>query len=153
MRRVVIVRGLPGSGKTTYIRSLQERAGETGVEAPALVCSPDRYFYRTGEYIFEKAKIGEAHAHCRITFARALKAGLSPIYLDYVFIERWQYEDYECVADLAGYEVSIIEMNHDRASLPLFAERNKHGVPIEVIKGMAKKWTPDPRATLIDGCD
>lgn len=140
-RQVLLVRGLPGSGKSTFIKTLPV----------ALVCSPDLYFYQSGTYHFDKHKIGHAHSFCRVAFAKGLYEGLSPIVLDYPFIERWQYEDYEWTARLAGYELSIIEMVHSEELLPLFAERNVHGVPLSIIKGMAKKWVADPRGRLEEG--
>ena len=67
----MIIRGLPGSGKTTMARRLLGLSDdpksavdvETFQRQHNLVCADD-YFMRDGVYRFDPSKIGEAHNHC-----------------------------------------------------------------------------------------
>jgi len=62
MTRLTLIRGLPGSGKTTLAKSIilnaKHRLNWVHFEA-------DQYFIQpTGEYNFDKTKLGEAHNWC-----------------------------------------------------------------------------------------
>ncbi len=48
-----IVRGIPGSGKSTFAKQL--------VGADFLVCEADKYFMVDGEYKFDATKLKQAH--------------------------------------------------------------------------------------------
>eukprot|EP01052_Picozoa_sp_SAG31_P018538 SAG31_NODE_1317_length_8836_cov_3.151311_3_plen_202_part_00 len=58
-KTVVVMRGLPGSGKTYVTEMIQKDVGA--------VCSADVYFQQEsgGEYSFDVAKIRDAHRYCR----------------------------------------------------------------------------------------
>ena len=57
MKNLYIVRGLPGSGKSTFAKTL--------VGHDFLVCEADKYFMVNGEYKFDVTKLKEAHESCR----------------------------------------------------------------------------------------
>ena len=70
MRRVIIMRGLPGSGKSTEAKSYILTHG-------AVVVSADDFFMVAGKYRYNPAKIGDAHVACmRATCASPILAGL-----------------------------------------------------------------------------
>ena len=54
---LVLVRGIPGAGKTTFAEKLAWPLG-------APVYSADDYFMKDGKYIFNVAGLGAAHAQC-----------------------------------------------------------------------------------------
>lgn len=56
---MIIMRGVPGSGKTTIVKYLVEKF-ETNC-----VCSADNYFMRNGTYVYERSKIKHAHEYCQ----------------------------------------------------------------------------------------
>lgn len=72
MRNVIIMRGVPGSGKSTYVRNRYPEAR---------VVSADRYFTdpATGEYRFDASKRGARsvlrRVHVRADFRRAGSGG------------------------------------------------------------------------------
>ena len=55
---VLILAGLPGSGKSRLAKELSKIHNDT------LVLSSDDYFMRDGAYKFDPAKLGEAHDRC-----------------------------------------------------------------------------------------
>ena len=54
-KELILVRGIPGSGKSTFAKSL----GGTHFET-------DKFFMVDGEYKFDGTKIKEAHKWCKI---------------------------------------------------------------------------------------
>lgn len=61
-RGVLILVGLPGSGKSKLAKELGELHPNTRI------LSSDDHFMRDGEYKFDPAKLGEAHDQCWSTF-------------------------------------------------------------------------------------
>ena len=57
MKKLYIVRGLPGSGKSTFAEAL--------VGSDFLVCEADKYFMVDGEYKFDGSKLKDAHEWSR----------------------------------------------------------------------------------------
>ena len=68
---VIIMRGIPGAGKSTLTRRLRETAEAVGREV--VVCSADDYFLdNRGVYRFNPSKIGDAHKSCKWRFDTAI---------------------------------------------------------------------------------
>ena len=69
----VIVRGIPGSGKSTVARKLATGSNWQHFEA-------DMYFYdKEGNYNFDINKLGAAHHWCERKVATALQDGWSVV--------------------------------------------------------------------------
>lgn len=78
---VVLMRGLPGSGKSSFVEQLVERADN--LELSSAVCSADHYFYdEHGYYDFNPRDLATNHAKCFAKFERHLRA--YPDQLDFV---------------------------------------------------------------------
>jgi len=121
IKRVIILRGLPGCGKST----LQKR------DYPAaVVASADQFFLVDGEYRFNPALLGEAHGACFRTFIGALQAGESLVVVDNTAISVAEIAPYVLGAQAYGYSAEIVTLRCDPA---VAAARNTHGVPVDVI--------------------
>jgi AAA domain len=80
-KMVVLMRGLPGSGKSTFVVQLFERAKYYGIES--VVCSADDYFYdEYHQYHYDPRDVSSNHAKCFAKFERHLRA--APGQLDFV---------------------------------------------------------------------
>ena len=122
------MRGLPGSGKSTKAASY----GGT-------IVSADDFFTHDGEYHYNQFRTGEAHERCRMDFLIALSRGDSPVVVDNTNIIKKEYEPYVQMAEDAGYDVIIDTVQTDLTPQDL-AERNTHGVPVDVIEKMFVRW-------------
>ena len=146
MKKVIILRGPSGVGKSTYISAELS-------DHQVTVVSADHFFERTDRdtrlkiYDFDVTKLPEAHASCLQAFLRALMLGHEVIVVDNTNIRRWMYTNYELAAAMAGYEVNIVEILPETIEeLVLCAKRNRHGTPAPVVAKMVMDFEHDARA-------
>lgn len=129
-----IVRGLPGSGKSTFAKKL--------VYSDFLVCEADKYFLdkETGEYKFDGSKIKDAHKYCQDLVETYMKDSLvndqwyREIAVSNTFTMEWEMTPYFELAKKYGYKVfSIIVENRHNGE-------NVHGVPTDKIEQMKDRF-------------
>ena len=129
-----IVRGIPGSGKSTFAKML--------VGEDFLVCEADKYFIdkETGEYNFDSTKIKEAHKFCQDTVESYMKDSLvndqfyREIAVSNTFTQEWEMRPYFELAKNYGYKVfSVVVENRHGGT-------NQHGVPEEVLTKMCERF-------------
>ena len=121
MKKLYIVRGLPGSGKSTFAEAL--------VGSDFLVCEADKYFIVDGEYKFDATKLREAHEWCKNRVETYMNDSLvndqfyREIAVSNTFTQEWEMEGYYKLAEQYGYMVFsvIVENRHGGV--------NQHGVP------------------------
>ena len=143
MRKLVILRGCSGSGKTTKAKELiDDFYIDCLMTDRACICSADNFFIdtTTGEYNFDAKKLGQAHAWCKGNVFAAMSMGAELVILDNTNTQKWEYKDYLDYAKKFGYEVEECVVELDDDSLLKYAERNQHGVPLEAIERMAKRF-------------
>ena len=129
-----IVRGIPGSGKTTFAKKL--------VGDDFLVCEADKYFIdkETGEYKFDVSKIKDAHKFCQDMVETYMKDSLlndhfyTKIAVSNTFTQEWEMEPYVEMAKEYGFKVFtlIVENRHGGV--------NQHEVPEDKIELMKNRF-------------
>ena len=138
---LVILRGPSGSGKTTWAKTLFPYA---------VLCSADDYFMHDGEYLFDPAKLPEAHQTCMASVLKAMAEGKSTIVVDGTHTRMWEWQNYLQVGLLAGYAVQVIEFNVATIdALRLCIDRNLHKVPGAAIANQVLRFEPHIGATVI----
>jgi predicted kinase len=126
MKKVIIMRGVPGSGKTTWIAN----------NAPgAVVCSADHFFQKPDGYHFEAGKLGEAHQACQIKFMLSMGAPL--IVVDNCNLTARDMRYYVDIALAHGYDVEIRTLT---TPPEVAMARQLHGVPAEHYKKLIQRF-------------
>lgn len=109
----IILRGQPGSSKTTFAETLSKLGSFVHLET-------DFYFYQDGIYKFDPNKLKENHVKCFGDFKIAVERG-SNIILANTNIKKSWYSNYKAHAEAAGYMVFEVLMCGNY--------QNTHGVP------------------------
>lgn len=163
MKKVIILRGPSGAGKSTVTKEYPD----------ATIISSDKFFMKPvereftpqvihglqlayssldlvdEEYKFEVAKLSEAHATTVKLFTDALKRGDELVIVDNTNIKHWQFAHYIGIAELAGYEVEVISIiGFTIEDIKICAERNAHGVPIDIVARMFYEFEPYEGETI-----
>ena len=134
-KTLYIVRGIPGSGKSTFAKKL--------VGHDFLVCEADKYFINkeTGEYKFDVSKIKDAHKFCQDTVETYMKDSLvnnqfyREIAVSNTFTQEWEMDQYFKLAKEYGYTVfSIVVENRHGGT-------NVHNVPEDKIEQMKNRFS------------
>ncbi len=126
MKRVIIMRGLPGSGKSTYSK-------QTFPEAA--ICSADDYFETPAGYVFNPMCIRDAHIQCMREFLEFTDTQ-DTVVVDNTNLNQFEIAPYVLVAEAKGFTVNILRLVVD---LPTAMARNVHKVPDGVLLRMFDK--------------
>ena len=128
MKTLYIVRGVPGSGKSTFAKSI----GGIHIEA-------DQFFMMNGKYNFDITKIKLAHKYCQNQTEAWMKTDGTQVNNDKIvvsntFTQEWEMEPYFKLAEKYGYKTFslIVENRHGGV--------NTHGVPEEKLEQMKNRF-------------
>jgi predicted kinase len=136
MKSFIIMRGIPGSGKSTYIKNYYPEAK---------VCSADHYFETPRGYFFDASKLSQAHGHCKRSVLDAMEQGAPLIVLDNTNIKLAWFKEYIETAKRFGYEVGAVRMICDPEEA---FKRNSHGVPKDKIVSFKERLDASPRRRM-----
>ncbi|NXA90331.1 N4BP2 protein, partial [Melanocharis versteri] len=132
---LVLLRGVPGSGKSYLARNLLED------NPGGIILSTDDYFYKHGQYHYDPDCLGEAHDWNRKRAKEAFERRISPIIIDNTNIQAWEMKPYITLAQQFKYKVMFREPDTWWKFKPKELERrNVHGVSKEKIKRMLERY-------------
>jgi predicted kinase len=127
MKTLYIVRGIPGSGKSTFAKTL--------VKKDYCHKEADMFFVdREGNYKFKPSKIKDAHKWCQEEMDFLMRLEHSPVVVSNTFTQEWEMEPYFELAKKYGYKVFtvIVENRHGGT--------NEHNVPEDKIEQMKTRF-------------
>ena len=133
---MLILRGLPGSGKSSLVGRILKTYPQ------AEVCSADTYFTQAdGSYQYDRDKIKEAHIFSQEKAEALCKDACNLVIVDNTNVKRWELQPYLNIATRFRYSVVILEPQTPWAKDPeQLALRNSHQVKENVIRKKLKEW-------------
>lgn len=146
--KMYIMRGVSGSGKSTKAKQLKG-SGE--------VFSTDDFFMEGEEYKFDPTKLKEAHDSNQRRVWEAARRKVNPIVVDNTTTMAWEAKPYVVIGMTEGYDIEIVEpespwwsqfrpnMSDEEIQnlAEILAEKTVHGVPVQGIVNMLKRWEFD----------
>lgn len=127
MAKLTLIRGLPGSGKSTYAKDCFPTS---------LLFEADQYFMCDGKYHWVGHLLRKAHGECYLNTLQALQLGYDVVVAN-TFIRLKDMQKYLNIPNvIPRVQVNIIEM--------LGNYTNTHNVPQEAIERMHSRWQELP---------
>lgn len=126
MAKLIIIRGIPGSGKSTMAKKMvAEGQADTHWET-------DMFFLNEkGEYIFNRNELSNAHIKCQEKVRQDLEYNRRVI-VSNTFVKKWEMQPYIDMAKELDVSLEILTVKGEF--------QNTHGVPEEVIARMKSNW-------------
>lgn len=127
MKKLYLVRGLPGSGKSTFAQTL----------AHALLCphvEADFYFERTGTYKWVAEEVRFAHKWCQEKTEHYLRAG-EDVVVSNTFTTEKELEWYVDKGREYGYFITVLVAENRHGS------RSVHDVPETTMEKMRRRFS------------
>jgi predicted kinase len=122
-----LIRGLPGSGKSTFASMI----------ARTLDCDHwehDQYLYTDeGEYVWTEKRMAYAYRQCLRDTEATMQRG-EPVVVSNVFPTAKSLKKYRKLAEQYGYQVTYVVVENRRGG------QNIHNVPEEALKGMREAF-------------
>lgn len=129
MANLILIRGLPGSGKSIFAKKVcRDLWKYKHVEA-------DFYFECSDGYKFDASKLKDAHEWCQAVCDSYLSEGKNVV-VSNTFTQKWEIEPYKKMAEDAGAELLVLKANGEWPSV--------HNVPEDKIKAMKERWEDWP---------
>ena len=134
---LILLRGLPGAGKSTVAKELVKLSYVPYEECYyyAEAFETDNYFINDkGEYKFDASKIKEAHEWNKQQVENSMKSGQEYVIVSNTFTTEKELEPYLLLAKQYDYNVVslVVENRH--------GNKNVHGVPDETLTKMKNRF-------------
>ncbi len=127
-KQMIIMRGLPGSGKSTLIKQKYPNAK---------ICSADHYFE---DKKFDPALLTNAHLFCLNQAIKYINEEQPLIVIDNTNTKKWEFQKYIQLANENNYSIHYENVfDGGKTDEELFA-RNVHNVPLHTITNMRNRW-------------
>jgi len=128
--KLTLVRGIPGSGKSTFVRN----------NFSCLHLENDMYFQRDGSYRWNSEEMDDAIRWCVQMSEIALSRGMDVV-VSNTFTKKRYMEPYRKMAESIGAEFEVVRCEGNF--------KNVHNVPEKVLENMKKNFEDYPGERIL----
>ncbi|APD19463.1 hypothetical protein QE331_gp089 [Pseudomonas phage 20Sep416] len=128
-----IIRGLPGSGKSSFAENLYNKTWKSG--GLASICEADDYQMEFGKYVWKAERVAESHKKCMAKARSSMEVGLEAVIVSNTSTREREIKPYIDMAEEFGYTVIslIVENRHGNKSV--------HDVPESTMEAMRNRFS------------
>jgi predicted kinase len=128
---LILLRGLPGSGKTTLAKIILQLRS---TDEPEILSADDFFEDKEGDYNFDPTKLKEAHNYCQFRCSERMRQQKARIVVANTFTQEWEMDEYFKMAERYNYRVHtvVVENRH--------GNENIHGVPEDKLQQMKDRF-------------
>ena len=128
---LILLRGLPGSGKTTLAKIILQLRS---TDEPEILSADDFFEDNEGDYNFDPTKLKEAHNYCQFRCSERMRQQKAKIVVANTFTQEWEMDEYFKMAERYNYRVHtvVVENRH--------GNENIHGVPEDKLQQMKNRF-------------
>jgi len=120
-----IVRGIPGSGKSSLAELLTP---------PENICTADDFHMKNGEYDWQPMNVKKAHAWCQDKAEKLMRINTTPVVIANTSTTEKEMQPYYDLAKRFGYIVYSIIVENRHGGI------NVHEVPEETLEKMKNRF-------------
>jgi predicted kinase len=146
LKLAIITRGVPGSGKSTFTKTLSDNAKKKRYTVD--IHSTDNLCMVNGKYEFDFNKMNERHEQNYENFVKSLKLGTNIVVCDNTNVRPNNYKYYVSSAKELGYIVVAVVFKPD--TLENHIIRNTHNVPKETLEKMISTLNQNMECKNVD---
>ena len=129
MKTLYLIRGIPGSGKSSFAHDLF-----CGGAVDVIIEADEYFIQEDGSYLFNPSLLGNAHAFCQERTILALQSGNNVAVSNTSTTEK-EVQNYQRIAEETGARfVSLVVENRH-------GNQNLHNVPEEKIQQMKNRFS------------
>ena len=141
-KTVIINRGIPASGKSTFTKEIVNTFEKNGLSA--ISCSTDNFFMIDGKYHFDASKLRKYHIKNQELFKSSLQNNLDLVICDNTNIEPWEAKPYYEMAKEYKYDVILMNFS-PRDIVKHFAiqtqdDNYQHTIPLDKLYEMETSY-------------
>lgn len=138
-KTIYIMRGLPGSGKTTWIHNFMLTNNK-----PYYICSYKNFYNEKNPRDLPKS-----YNLCFKIFMEYLYQNKDNIFIDNPNIEKWEYINYVNLGKLYNYHIKIIEIECPGINyVGVFKDRCKNIITLKKMESLFQRWEYDNLAKI-----
>jgi predicted kinase len=127
-KSLILVRGIPGSGKTTFAEFLAD-------DGSWPVLSADQFFEKNGKYEWKPELLPRAHEWCQTVVMKHMRMDFGKIFVANTFTTDSEMAPYISLANKFGYRVFTIIVENRHGNI------NVHDVPELTISKMKDRFS------------
>lgn len=146
MLKLVLMRSLPGAGKTTLVSEVISYYFALYAQS-MMVCSADDWFVDDDDnYLFDRTKLAGAHRYCRTAARKSMSLALDLVIVDNTNTTWSEMKDYVYMGVKYGYDIRLCEpKTWWKFDVDELTKRNTHMVPKDAIQKMLDRWQDSDR--------
>lgn len=143
MKKLIIIRGLPGSGKTYLARNIEKVLGDVGLHTASV--SYTAYFRdEDGREVIVGPEVSKAHKWSEERVDAFLADEDTDVVLVHnIFAEQWEVDPFLALADKHAADVRVISIFDAGLSDEELVRRSVHAVHPHVVDKHRRAWVKD----------